>query len=366
MQRLIILMTLSLIFTACAAPTTPAPTPTVIPTGTSTSTPTPIPSATPSPTATVDPNKPSDATAIDAVSGEYIKVVVEKGKATTYYWKQIEIGGDASAGTNGHWFESRMARGLIDLTGYGENLYGNAFGNIRLPLNVYSIAGLHDLDKIGYLYHPAGLSDFIKNGDNSDTLPSKVALDLFLTYYDAFSAGPAEEHRVMEKYIAYVADKDNTQIASDWKTFVGAMNNGGSVRIGGELWQPSKGYEVLWIDEATAQQDPTMLFSQTENTKAFYWKTLVKNGKLIAVVAPGAWARGELSTPKISRREHEFRWFTLFLLQAALEGRNVKEGGNWMLSYQDYASFSGSGMSVSSPDGSFTVTTSFIALTPSP
>lgn len=295
-----------------------------------------------------------------------MKTVQENGKTTTYYWKQIQIGDDASTGVKGHWFESRMARGTIDLTGYGENLFGNAFGNIRLPLNVYSIAGLHDLDKIGYLYHPNGPSDFVKNGDDSDTLPSKVALDLFLTYYNVFSDGPAEEHRVMNKYIAYTTDKDNVRIASDWKVFVDALNQGQGIRTGGELWAPSKGYEVLWIDEATAQQDPAMLFSRTANTKAFYWKTLVKDGKLIAVVAPGNWARGELSSPKIARREGGFRLFTLFLLQAMLEGRDVKESGNWMLNYQDYASFSGSGMSVSSPKGSFTVTTSFIAFTPGP
>ncbi|GEM_PF-5531287 len=376
MRIFIILMTLSLIVTACVTHVTPTSTHTAIPTDTST----PVPAATPKPTATVDPNMPPDAAWKDAYSGEYIKIVQENGKTTKYYWKQIQIGDDAITGVKGHWFESRMVDGPIDLTGYGENNWRNAYGDIHLPLTVYAIHDLHDLDKIGYLYHPDGTSDWVKYGSAGDTLSTKIVIDLFLTYYDAYADGPGDPLRSWDNYLKFQAGPDGTptpedgrQMNSDWIAFVSAMNGSGGIHVGDDLWQPRKGYDVLWIGEATAQQDPAMFHSFWNGANAFYWKTLVKNGKLIAVVAAGAPERAELANPKrlgstVVRRERAFRGDILFLLQALLEGRNSNESGNWIMNYGHYGSLAGPGISVRNLNTgvSFTITTSFLALTPAP
>ena len=326
-------------------------------------TPTLTPTITPIPTETPDPNKPFDATGRDPSTGEYIKTFEENGRMVSYVWKPIQFGKDLENGITGHWFESRMAKGPINLTGYGENGYSD-WGNFTLNLNVYSIESFRDLDEIGYLYHPDEESDYVKNDLQHSTLASTIMFDLFLNYYDLLpenssSYGMGRFEKLKDKYPDY-------NYFDDGKAFVSALNNGATIQVGDGLWEPHNGYNVYWIDEAMAMEDSSLHVSlQSYTTRNFYWKVIVNDGKLIAVIAPAQWLKTQLSWPKAKSREKTFRSLTLFLLQAIINGENPNEDISF-LPFQHYGGMAGPDTSIRTNTKTVTITTSLIALTATP
>lgn len=305
------------------------------------------------------------------MTGEYTKTVEVDGRTVTLIWKQIQFGNDVENGITGHWFESRMVKGQpIDLIGYGENCR-DGWGKISLNLNVYSIEGSQDLEKLGYIYHPDGPSDYITKGYPCFTVSSDIDFDLFLRYSNLLADEPESYwdfynsrdrlKKFNEKYPQSDPDSGG-RFYNDGLAFVRALNEGAVIQVGDDLWETRKGYDVYYIDEAMAMEDPSMYLSvERRTTKSFYWKVMVNDGKLIAVIAPAEWLKTQLSWPKKQRREGTFRFVTLFPLQAVLTTQRLSEDIG-PFSFQDYGSRAGNPISI----GGQSITTEFIAFIPNP
>ena len=332
MKRISYIFLLSVFVTSCAnltsqrATVTPQATLTLTPTFTPTITPT----ITLTPTETPDPNMPSDATGKDPVTGEYTKSVEENGETTVYIWKQFQFGDNSTNGINGHWFKSWMANGPINLTGYGENCEG--MDNWEVPLtkftlnmNVYAIESQADLDKIGYIFHPDRELIWKNSGLScgNSSLPFLIMRDLFLRYINLLPGdNPGESFyqkylRERELYAPNGIDTTEGQqrYYNDHKSFAKALTDGSmTIKIGDDEWIPNKGYEVYWIDESMVKDDPMFYYA----TKAYYLKTIAKDGKLIAFIAPAGVLKGQLALPKKDSRERVFKSFLLFPLEATI------------------------------------------------
>lgn len=372
MKRIVCFLILSVFSTSCTSIWIPTATATLQPTVTFTPTfiPTLTPSITPTPTNTPTPTEtpPPDAMGRNSSTGEYTKTVEENGRKVSYVWKQIQFGSDVENGVTGHWFESRMVKGQpIDFIGYGENCR-DEWGKITLNLNVYSVEGFQDLDKVGFLYHPDEPSYYKSKGYLCNTFSSTIGFDLFLRYSDLVACdsrdcdSTARNEKFWEKYNAgpgkTMTDADRGRMYNDWQAFVKAINQGAGIRVGDDLWQPRKGYDVYWIDEASAKSDPTMQFLTN-----LYWKLIVKDGKLIAIVAPDPWMSTQLSWYKAGSRESMFRLVILFPLQTVLTTSSMPHDVSWA-SYQDYEDYASMAGNITSIDGQSIA--QFIAFAPDP
>ena len=370
MKRIVCLLLLSVVLSSCASIVIPTPTATIKPTATATFTPTLTPTITPTPTETPDPNRPPDATGQDPVTGDYTKTIQENGNTVTYYWKEFQFGDDATNGIKGHWFESRMAKGPIDLTGYGENCR-EFWGKFSMKLNVFAVEGLADLDKIGYLYHPDGPSDYITKNFTCIAPPNIILTDLFANKHnlipnpsDGGDSNDFSWNKIFEK--AYYpsgtpTDEQKARFASDWQSLITGLNNGEGIQVGDQLWEPRKGYEVYWVTEKMVASDPTFRVShRTYPNNDLYYKLVVNDGTLIAILAAGDWVRTQFQLPKIFDRESRFRWLVLYPLQMVIDGVNVKKDNPGDLPFQDYGNIMGP--QPGWPNGG--INTSWIAFTP--
>ena len=296
----------------------------------------------PTPTETPDPNKPSDATAKDPLTGEYTRTVDENGKTVIYIWKQFQFGADARNGISGHWFKSMMENGPINLTGYGENCQDSwgMLSTFTLNMNIYAVEGQTDLEKIGNIFHPDRESEWNKynNGTKGNiscsslSLPLTIVDDLFLRSINLYPNDSTRDkyQRLNDHYYpgGKFTAEGGQRYSADRNAFVNALINGEmTLKIGDESWVPRNGYEIYWINEAMAINDPTMHFVlwQYPSTKYFYYKIMVRNGKLIAYIAPGEWLKKELTWPKVDNRERAFRTIILVPLEAVIIGINTNE-----------------------------------------
>jgi hypothetical protein len=348
MKRIFCIFLLSVLLTSCANLASPEVT--VTPQATSTLTPTFTPTVTPTitltPTETPDPNKPSDATGKDPSTGEYTKSVEENGATVIYVWKQFQFGDDLKNGISGHWFKSWMENGPINLTEYGEsckNIWGEPF---TLNMNVYAVEGQADLSKFGYIFHPDRKLEWDKYQDEAGwgvscstiSLSNVIMDDLFLRYLNLL---PSDSDK--NKYLRlndYYVGKVLGQQATDHKNFMKALTSGElTIKMGDDVWSPKNGYEMYWIDESMAMNDPSMAFSLSGGTKDYYVKTMVKDGKLIAFIAPAKWLKDQLAWPKKDSRERTFKAMILFPLEAAITSDYPIKGS--FLPFQDYQGKSG-------------------------
>lgn len=284
---------------------TPSLTPTITPTITLT------PTVTLTPTETPDPNKPVDATGKDPATGEFTKSVEENGKAVIYIWKQFQFGDDAKNGITGHWFKSRMENGPINMLQYEETCEEMWGGPYTLNMNVYAVEGLDDLNWLGNIYQPDRRAEFDKYKDLTEggrgigcttiPLPSNVMHDLFFRYIKLL---PSESPR----------DGEYVYQQPDMQAFAEAMGKGEmSIEIGEELWFPTKGYDVYWIPESMAINDPSM-----EVLRDSYRKVMVDDGKLIAIIAVTKFRRNDLVYGKSIYRELTFNQLILNPLEFAI------------------------------------------------
>jgi hypothetical protein len=352
MKRILYVFLLSVFMASCTNLVSPQAT--AISQATITSTPTLTPTFTPTitltPTETPDPNKPPDATDRDTSTGEYTKTVEENGKTRVYIWKQFQFGDDAKNGVSGHWFKSWMENGPINLTEYGEVCQGFGKGAFTLNMNVYAVEGQLDLDKIGYIFHPDRESEWNKYKDitwgglscTSLSLPETITDGLFLQYMGLLSGEPGDNpikrrEKFMEHYYpgGNLTGEGRQRFINDREAFVKALNNGATIKVGDELWVPQKGYEVYWIDESMAINDPTMVVSlQAGTIKDYYLKVIVKDGKLTAFIAPANWLKDQLVRPK-DKRERIFKSMILFPLEAVITSTYPLESASF-LPFQDY------------------------------
>jgi hypothetical protein len=324
------------------------PTPTLTPTFTPTFTPT----ATLTPTETPDPNKPSDATGRDPSTGEYTKTVKENGKTRVYVWKQFQFGDDAKNGIKGHWFKSWMENGSINLTGYGENCQYAWAGpsDFALNMNIYAVEGQADLDKIGYIFHPDRETEWKEAGLScgNSSLPFLIMTDLFDRYINVLPGEPGESFydQYLRERAHYYPDgtpspEGEQRWLNDHQSFARALTDGSmTIKIGDNDWIPQKGYEVYWINESMAVNDPTMVISlQAHTTKDYYLKVMAKDGKLIAFIAPAKWLKDQLVRPK-DKRERIFRSMILFPLEAVITSTYPLENASF-LPFQEYQGVTG-------------------------
>jgi hypothetical protein len=335
------------------------PTPHAPFTSTPTFTPTVTPTVTTTPTETPDPNKPSDATGTDPSTGEYTKTVEENGKSVVYIWKQFQFGDDSKNGIAGHWFKSWMASGAINLTGYGENCQ-NAWGTstaLAINMNVYAIEGQTDLDKIGYIFHPDRESEWNKYMDakgegvscSSTSLPNVVMSDLFQRHINLPPGDPndASSHfKFLDYYYpdGKFTDDGAQRYINDLQTFAEVINNDNlTIKVGSDIWFPQKGYDVYWIDENMAVNDTTMHLSlwQYPSTKHFYWKIMIKDGKLLAFIAPADILKKQLAEPKDESRKRWFRTMILAPIKAVNIGMNINEVDSLISSVDYYGGITG-------------------------
>lgn len=325
MRNLAVPLALALILSACAKPAPPP-----LPTSTSTPPPSATPSPTPKPTFTPTPPGPDGATGKDA-DGRWIKV--EDGK--TYIYMDFPAGSEMFNG----WFESRMARGPINLTGYGESIYGD----IPVNLNVYFVQDLEGFDNIGYLIHPDGPSDNIKLGLPWTSFSTTLVHDLFTRYY-----GFKDYKTESQKYSGFKTEQDKQRFFNDMGACLDALNNGATMQVGDENWQPRKGYDVYWINPAAAKADPSMHLVSPDT----YWKVMVLDGKLTAVLAT-TWLHDKMKDKAL---QDSFRKITLFPLEATLREGNLRDVGNWPY-YDLYGAMAGPNTTVNGKQ----ITSSFIA-----
>lgn len=145
-------------------------------------------------------------------------------------------------------------------------------------------------------------------------------------------------------------------MGDDGKNFIDALNNGAVIHVGNDLWGPRQGYDVYWIDEATAKINPSMHLAND-----LYWKVIIKDERLIAVLSPISQQLAFLTSRKPKTRERTFRGLILFPLQAIINGHNPNENTS-LIPYQSYGSMSGPDRIV----GGVTITTSIIAFYPAP
>jgi len=360
MKRISYVFLLCVFVASCANLTSPKAT--VTPQATLTFTPTFTPTITPTitltPTETPDPNMPSEATGKDPVTGEYTKTVEENGKTEVYFWKQFQFGDDSKNGITGHWFKSWMANGPINLTGYGENCegmdsWGEPLSKFTLNMNVYVIENQTDLNQIGYIFHPDRASIWKNSGLScgNSSLPFLIMSDLFLRYINLLP-GDYPGESFYEKYLRereYYAPNgtptpnDQQRSLHDRQSFAKALTDGSmTIKIGDDEWIPRKGYEVYWINEDMAVNDPTMVVSlQGGTTKSYYLKVLAKDGKLITFIAPASgWLKGQLARPQKDSRERIFKTMILFPLEAAITSTYPIENAS-LLPFQDYQTTTG-------------------------
>ncbi len=341
MKRISYIFVLSILVASCANLSSVKITTT--PQATSTHTPTLTPTITLTPTETPDPNMPSDATGKDPATGEYIKTVEENGKTVIYVWKQFQFGGDAKNSITGHWFKSWMANGPINLTGYGENCegmdnWGVPLTKFTLNMNVYAIEGQADLDQIGYIFHPDRTLIWKNSGLScgNSSLSFLIMSDLFLQYINLLPGdNPGESFyqkylREREYYAPNGIDTTEGQqrYYNDHKSFAKALTDGSmKIKTGDGEWIPNKGYEVYWINEDMALNDPTLHLSlwQYPSTKHFYWKIIIENGKLIAFIAPTDILKKQLADTKAESKERWLRTMILFPIEAVNIGLNTNE-----------------------------------------
>lgn len=315
---------------------------------TSTFIPTITPTITSTPTETPDPNKPIDATGKDLSTGEYTKTVEENGKTVVYIWKQFQFGDDSKNGIAGHWFKSWMANGSINLTEYEETckeMWGKPF---VLNMSVYAVEGQADLDKIGYIFRPDREDEWNKYTDASGrvgmscstvSLPHVIISDLFLRYKNLLPNNSSQVKELLINDYYYpggeLTGERAQRYADDRQAFIKALSNGEmKVKIGNDDWIPQKGYEVYWIDESMAANDPSMVFSMSGKTTDYYLKVIVNDGKLIAFIAPAKTLKDELVLPKKTSRERIFKAMILFPLEAAITSTYPIKGSR--LPFQDY------------------------------
>ncbi len=325
---------------------------------TSTFTPTITPTITSTPTETPDPNKPIDATGKDPSTGEYTKIVEENSKTVVYVWKQFQFGDDSKNGVTGHWFKSWMANEPINLTGYGENCQ-NTWGTstaLAINMNVYAIEGQTDLDKIGYIFHPDRELEWNKYMDakgegvscSTISLPNVVMSDLFQRHINLPPGDPNDvsSHNFLDYYYpdGKFTDDGVQRFINDLQTFAEAINNDNlTIKVGSDIWYPHKGYEVYWIDENMAVNDTTMHLAlwQYPSTKHFYWKIMIKDGKLLAFIAPADILKKQLAEPKDESRKKWFRTMILAPIKVVNIGMNINEVDSLISSVDDYGGITG-------------------------
>lgn len=289
---------------------------------TSTFTPAITPTITYTLTETPDPNKPSDATGKDPSTGGYTKTVEEDGVTVVYIWKQFQFGDDSKNGIAGHWFKSRMENGPINLTTYGETCKDMWGGPYTLNMSVYAVEGLDDLNWIGNIYQPDRQAEWDKYNDltegglgcSSIPLPNTIMNDLYYRFIKLFpSESSKNKHLRFNEYYPKTLEGGQQQIA-DLHAFVEAMTNGEmTINIGDKLWHPTKGYEVYWITESMAINDPSM-----ETLRDNYLKVMVDDGKLIAFIAVNKYRRNDLVYGKKINRELTFNQLILNPLELAI------------------------------------------------
>ena len=350
MKRISCIFLLSIFLTSCAnlsAPKvtvtpqatlspTPSLTPTITPTITLTST------VTMTPTETPDPNKPADATGKDQATGEYTKSIEENGKTVIYFWKQFQFGEDVKNGVTGHWFKSRMDNGPINMLEYGETCKDRWGGPYTLNMNVYAVEGLDDLNWLGNIYQPDRQAEWDKYKDiteggigcTSIPLPQEVMADLYYRYIKLLPS-ESSESKYLRSNDYYPATLEGGQkYQDDLKAFVEAMSKGEmSIKIREELWFPTKGYDVFWIPESMAINDPTM-----EALRDSYLKVMVDDGKLIAIIAVTKFRRNNLIYGKEIYRELTFNQMILNPLELAITNTFPIKNSIYYTPYDYYGS----------------------------
>jgi hypothetical protein len=350
MKRIPLLFLLSVLVTACAnlaAPTatvTPPATLTVSPSQTPTITPTSAPTLTPTltltPTKTPNPNQPADATGVDPTTGDYTKSVEENGKTTEYVWKPFQFGADAQNGITGHWFQSRMENGPINLLEPGETCQADWGGPYSLNMSVYAVEGLTDLNWLGKIYHPEQQAEWDKYkgltgrglGCTSIPLPNTILTDLFYRYAKLFPSASSENKHLRSNAFYPQTAAGGAKYSADLKAFVAALGQGKmSIKIGEELWFPTQGYEVYWLTEELASQDPAM-----EKLRDHYVKVMVQDGKLIAFIAATKLRRNDLVYGKKIYRELTFNSMILFPLEAAITNTFPIKNSSYYTPYDYY------------------------------
>lgn len=317
MRNPAIVATVSLFLTSCTSLV--APRPTVVPTETAT----PPPTLTRRPTLTPTPAGPDGATSKDA-EGRWIKV--EGGK--TYVYMEFPLGSETYKG----WFESRMKKGSINLTGRGEDVYGD----IPLKLNVFFVKDFEYAHDAEYLARPSEVSDYVAYDLAYASLGSRISLDLW--YLDT-GWNPDTVGQLYDTAIQV----DRDRWLRDLVTFTKDLRMGKSIDLGGQQWEVRKGYDVFSINETDATQDPSMFVARD-----LYSKLVLVDGKLVAIMA----ARN-----KGIVQGNKFLYVLLAPLEAAVKG--VSEN-IWWMDYQKYGSAAAPGGSVNG----LPITTATIELVP--
>ena len=349
MKRIFFVILLAVFITSCAelnslkATATPQPTTTYIPTLPPTITPT----ITLTPTETPDPNMPSDATGRDPMTGNYTKSVEENGETSSFIWRQFQFGEDDQNGIAGHWFESWTTNGAINLTEYEGDCEPAWGGSFALNINVYAVEGQTFLDDLNYIYHPDRSTEWDKYKDvygglscTSISLPITIMDDLFYRYLNL----PQNNSHVARNrtFFDYYRDPNGEmtpekqqQYTNDRNSFVEALNNGEmKIKVGDDEWAPNNGYEMYWVEEVMAANDPTFLVAlQAYTTKSYYVKLTVEEGKLIAFVAPAGWLTDQLAGSNTDRRDATFKLIILLPLEGAINGIYPFENGGFGFSH---------------------------------
>jgi fructose-specific component phosphotransferase system IIB-like protein len=222
-----------------------------------------------------------------------------------------------------------MADGPINLTGYGETCKDKWGGEFALNMNVYAIESQTDLGKIGYIFHPDRESVWNKYQSQMDGglschtvnlgLGNSIMYDLFYRYINLLPSDSSKNKYLREN--DYYKEKGWEQRVVDIQNFAKALNNREmTIKIGDDDWIPNQGYDVYWVNEEMAVNDPTMIVSeQAGHVKSYYLKVIAKDGKLIAFIAPASgWLKGQLARPKKDSRERIFNTMILFPLEAAI------------------------------------------------
>lgn len=339
-------------FPLIGATNTPQPTLTLTPTFTPTITPT----ITLTPTATPDPNMPPDATGKDPTTGKYTKTVDENGKSEFYYWKQFQFGDDSNNGIKGHWFKSWMANGPINLTKYEGDCSSTWGGELTLNMNVYAIEGQTFLNNFGELFKPDRTTEFDKYKNvlygglpcHSISLPITILEDIFYRYLNLpQSDSPiTRNHIYYDQYMQPVnhqfSEEQIQKEADDRQALLKALNDGTmKIKIGDDEWSPRNGYEVYWIEESMAANDPTFLVGiHTYTIKGYYLKLTVEDGRLIAFLAPTKWLTDEFASKRKDKREAEFKTMILRPLEGAINGIYPFENAGFF-SFWNYAGEAG-------------------------
>lgn len=335
MKKIYSIFLLFILLVSCSNFPSLSPTNTPQPTSTLTFTPSVTPTITLTPTATPDPNMPPDATGIDQVTGEYTKSVEENGESVVYVWKQFKFSGDSNNGVKGHWFKSWMANGTINLTEYEGDCASSWGGSFALNMHVYAVEGQTFLDNFGYLLHPDRTAEWDKYKDiyggiscSDISLPNTILKDLLYRYLDLPQSDSflTRNRTFYDEYLmpinGEVSPEKQEQYTNDRRGLFKALNDGEmKIKIGDEEWIPRNGYEVYWIEESMAVDDPTFEVAiHTYTIKGYYIKLSIEEGKLIAFVAPTKWLRDKFTARRIDEKEGLFKLMILLPLEGAING----------------------------------------------